>query len=167
MLPDAKFVVLLRNPVDRAFSHYQHSVQRGYEHLSFEDALASEPDRLAGEIERMQADERYDSHAHRAFTYFSRGIYVEQLLAWERFVPRDRLLVLESEALYSDPGAAYGEVLEFLGLDSWALPSFGAHERSRPGPELAAPTRAALEARYAPYNQALRDEFGLAFRWMA
>ena len=52
-LPEAKIIILLRNPIDRAYSHYQHMVRVGREPLSFEEAIAAEPERLAGEAEKI------------------------------------------------------------------------------------------------------------------
>src|SRR6187200_1451927 len=56
LVPDAKLIALVRNPVDRAYSQYQHAVALGREPLSFEDALAAEDERLVGEVERLLAD---------------------------------------------------------------------------------------------------------------
>src|SRR5947209_8592328 len=56
LLPDARLVAILRNPVDRAFSHYQHEVSLGREPLSFEEAVAHEEERMRGEVERVLGD---------------------------------------------------------------------------------------------------------------
>jgi hypothetical protein len=165
-LPQVKIIVLLRNPVDRAFSHYLHSMQRRIEPLSFEDALAAEPRRLAGQVERMLGDERYDSHTHRAFSYFARGLYADQLAEWHSRFSRDAFLVLESEALYRDPSGVYRQVVEWLGLASWEPPSFDAYERSAPDrPMLSSETRLELERRYAPHNERLCALVGREFSW--
>ena len=58
-LPEVKLIVLLRNPVERAYSQYWHEVRLGYEPLSFEEAIAREPERLAGELERAELDTNY------------------------------------------------------------------------------------------------------------
>ena len=53
ILPDVKLIVILRNPVDRAYSHYHHMLRRNNESLSFEKAIESEKERCAGERERL------------------------------------------------------------------------------------------------------------------
>src|SRR5439155_3447898 len=53
LLPEARLIALLRDPVERAYSHYQHFVERGIETLTFEQALEAEPERLKGEVERL------------------------------------------------------------------------------------------------------------------
>src|SRR5581483_1042107 len=70
VVPEAKLVVALRNPVDRAYSHYQMSRREGEEPLdSFADALAAEEQRLAPERARSRADRRYNSWALGCWSY--------------------------------------------------------------------------------------------------
>ena len=59
LLPDVKLIVILRNPVDRAYSHYHHTKRKKRETLSFEEATNSEEERCAGERERMIKDPDY------------------------------------------------------------------------------------------------------------
>jgi hypothetical protein len=113
-VPDVKVIAMLRNPVSRAYSHYQHEVDGGFEELgSFEAAIDAEPERLRGEAERLVAEPGATSYAHRHYSYLARGCYAEQLETWFRFFPREQVHVLRSEDLFGDPEAAYGEVLEF------------------------------------------------------
>jgi Sulfotransferase domain len=82
LLPEVKLLVLLRDPVSRAWSHYRHMVRLGLEPLSFEEAIAQEPARLAGEVERIRSDPHYDAVRHRRYSYLARGAYAEQLQQW-------------------------------------------------------------------------------------
>ncbi len=81
ILPTVKLIVLLRNPVDRAYSHYHYEVKHGREQLTFEEAIDAEPGRLAGELDKMLQDEGYFSVHYGRHAYLRRGIYVEQLKA--------------------------------------------------------------------------------------
>ena len=103
LVPDARLVVLVRNPVDRALSHYQHEVALGREPLSFEDALAAEDERLRGEEERLLADPRYFSREWWSHTYQARGRYAEQLERWLAVFPQEQLLIVPSDDLADDP----------------------------------------------------------------
>ncbi len=67
-LPDVKLITLLRNPVDRAYSHYQHEVRLEREPLSFEEATEREGERLDGELDRMLEDESYYSLRHQHYS---------------------------------------------------------------------------------------------------
>ncbi len=87
LVPDVKLIALLRNPVDRAYSQYQHEVALGREPLSFEDALAEEEGRTRGEVERLVADPRAFSRAWWDHTYAARGRYAEQLERWLTVFP--------------------------------------------------------------------------------
>src|SRR5947209_2068248 len=63
-LPHIKLIVLLRNPVDRAYSQYYHARELGHETLSFEDALRGEEERTAWEREKILKDEQHESHTY-------------------------------------------------------------------------------------------------------
>ncbi|MBV8960792.1 MAG: sulfotransferase domain-containing protein [Actinobacteria bacterium] len=164
-VPAAKLIALLRDPVERAYSHYEHMRQRGLEPLAFEEAVAAEPERLAGEVERMQADPRYQSRAHRIWSYVSRGRYAAQLSTWLAHFPREQLLVLRSEDLFADPAAALRRVHDFVGVEPVALPDYPAYTRRRPGPPLRDDTRDALRAEFRASNDELRQLLGQAVGW--
>ncbi len=113
-LPEVKLIVLLRNPVDRAYSHHWLATSEGREKLSFEKAIKGEAERLAGEREKLLANEHYISYNHRHYAYLSRGIYVEQLQQWMSYFPKEQFLILKSEDLYRDPVTIVRQTLEFL-----------------------------------------------------
>jgi hypothetical protein len=156
MVPRARLIVLLRNPVDRAFSHYQHEVALGREPLSFEDALAREDERMQGELERMLRDPTYFSHAWWNYTYAARGRYAEQLERWLAAFARDQLLVLFTEELAGDTAGTYRRVLDFLGVDARGLDSYPRiFEREYGGMDPA--TRVSLENEFAEPNRRLGE----------
>jgi LPS sulfotransferase NodH len=120
-LPDVRLIALLRDPVERAYSHYQHELARGFETLSFEEGIDREPERLAGELEKMRADPSYNSFSYQHHSYLARGHYAEQLQAWYSLFPEHQILVLASEHFFADPDRAYQRVLEFLGVPPRSL----------------------------------------------
>jgi hypothetical protein len=132
LLPDARFIALLRDPADRAYSHYLHSRAYGVEPLSFADALDAEPERLAT-----------GGHtARRRYSYVARGRYAEQLSRWFGAVGRDRVLVVRTEQLDD----RYGEILDFLGLDRVPAPDRRHTRRPGDAPPLPDHLRARLDA---------------------
>ncbi len=164
MTPDAKLIAVLRNPVDRAFSHYQHEVSLGRESLSFEDALDAEPERMRGEVERMLADPSYFSHAWWNYTYAARGRYAEQLERWYAEFPRDQVLVVISEELLEHPAGSYADVLRFLGARPHELESFPrifAREYRGMDPT----TRDRLDGEFAAPNAELAELLGRDLPW--
>lgn len=164
LLPEVRLIALVRDPVDRAFSHHNHEVALGREPLSFEDALAREEERMRGELERIQADPRYFSQAWWNHTYLARGRYAEQLERWLAVFPRERLLVLASEDLSADPAGVYARTLEFLGarpheLDSYPRLLEREYEDMRPE------TREQLADYFAEPNRRLYELLGRQLSW--
>lgn len=126
LVPHAKVIVLLRDPAERAYSHWVERTRNQVETLPFAEAVEAESARLAGEEERMIGDPRYHSFAHQHFSYLDQGRYARGLRRWMNAFPANQLLILRSEDLYADPAAVYGQVLEFLGLPEHRLAEFGA-----------------------------------------
>lgn len=164
-LPRAKAIFLLRNPVSRAYSHYQHSVRRGREPLSFEQAIEAEPARLAGEHERLLAETHYQSDPHRNFSYLARGNYADQLQRWQAHFPADQLLAIEAERMFDQPREVFAGVLEFLGLDDWMPAAFGTRNSGRYRATMSPAARDRLARFFAPHNERLFDLLGRRFAW--
>ncbi|HEX6105203.1 MAG TPA: sulfotransferase domain-containing protein [Gemmatimonadales bacterium] len=165
LLPDVKLIAVLRNPVDRAFSHYQHEVRGGREPLSFAEALDREAERLEGEEDRLRHEPAYYSWNHHRYAYTRRGVYVEQLRRWAEHYPRSRLMVLQSERMFRDPRAASAAVYRFLGLRPHELERYetflpGKYDRGMP-PEL----RERLARFFEPHNRELYRWLGEEFDW--
>ena len=105
VIPDAKLICVLRDPVERAYSHYALARKMGFEPLGdFEDAVAAE-------------SERWLRDRSMRFTYVRASLYHDGLREfWTRF-PREQILVLPFEDLAADPGATMRRVYAFLGVD--------------------------------------------------
>lgn len=164
-LPSVRLLVLLRDPVERAASHHWDRVQHGVEHLPFELAVAMEPERLAGERERMSNDPGYQSHAYEHFSYVARGRYAEQVEQLVALFGQDRLLVARSEDLYADPQRTFDNVLEFLGLPPHRPGSFGQHHAHEGRPPVPDALRTDLATYFAPHNQRLAQLLGTEVWW--
>jgi len=166
LLPSARLIVLLRNPVDRALSHYQHEVRGGREPLSFEAAIDKEAERLAGEEERLRAQPGYYSFNHHRYAYAGRGHYVEQLRRWVEHYPRSQLLVLQSERLFRDPGAAVGTVQQFLGLRAHRGESYKPFLQGDYAREMRSELRRRLATYFESHNRELFRWLGEEYDWV-
>lgn len=163
--PGCRMIFILRDPVRRAYSHYQHVSQKNqFEPLSFEDAIDAEPERLAGESERLLVEPGYISNAHRHYSYLARGRYAEQLERWLSVMPREQIMVIQSERMYRDPGAACARVFEFLGLTAFTPPRYPVHNKRRYEP-MRDDTRERLRAKFEPHNERLYGLIGERFDW--
>jgi hypothetical protein len=165
-VPDARIIAMLRDPVERAYSHYQQEYARGFEDAdTFERAIDLEPQRLAGERERMLADPGYQSYELQHHSYMARGEYVGQLQAWRVHYPEERVLVICAERFFAEPAATYADVLRFLGLpDPPETPRFKAYN-ARPSKGMAEETRSRLVAHFAEPNRRLEEYLGTTMGW--
>jgi hypothetical protein len=164
LVPDVRLIALLRDPVDRALSHYHHEVALGREPLSFEEAIEREEERTRGEVDRMLVDPSYFSHAWWDHTYLARGRYAEQLEKWLAVFPRERLLVLPSEELLAAPGETYARVLDFLGAPEHDLAGYP-RVFERDYEDMRPETRRRLAGAFAEPNRRLAGLLGRDLGW--
>jgi hypothetical protein len=168
-LPDVKLIVLLRNPVSRAYSQYHHAVELGFETLSFEEAIRHEEERTAKEREKIFKDEHYYSEEYKHRSYLTKGIYVDQLQTWMRFFPRERFLILKSEDFNANPAAAFKQVLTFLNLPETELAvekqNYKQYNANTYPSKMDAARRARLVEYFQPHNVRLYELLGIDFGW--
>jgi Sulfotransferase family len=163
-LPGVRLLVLLRDPVERAYSAHAHEAAHGFETEPFERALELEAARLTGQAERIAADPSYFSYSHQHHAYRARGRYAEQLERLERVVGRERLHIIDSRDFFTEPRRAYDQVLEFLGLPNRGYPDFR-QRNARPRAPMPASVRAALDEYYRPHDERLAAWLGFEPSW--
>jgi len=163
-LPGVKLIVLVRDPVERAYSAHAHELARGFETEPFERALDLEEARLAGQAEKIIADPGYHSHDHQHHGYRARGRYADQLERLAQLVGRDRVHVVDSGRFFTDPERAYDHVLDFLGLRNHGYPLFERHN-ARPRAPMPESLRAELGDYFAPHDEKLTDWLGRPPSW--
>jgi hypothetical protein len=167
LLPGVKLIVMLRDPVKRAFSSHRHMVERGLDTLSFEEAIAAEPKRLEGERERLMSDPSYYSFEHQHHAYATRGLYADYLAVWRSLFSPEQMLVVQSEAFFRATDDEYRRVTRFLGLEDHSLRSYEAHnptqkEKARISPEM----QAQLVERFREPNERLFEMLGTRVDWL-
>jgi O-antigen/teichoic acid export membrane protein len=166
LVPDARIIVLLRDPVERAYSHHRERTRQGFETLTFEEALAAEPERLAGELDRMLADPAYVSFEREHHSYRAQGCYIEYLPAWVQRYGRDRVLVIVSERFFEDPAREHARALSFLGLAPHE-PTYKAHNFHPMQRGIEPAVREQLDAFYEPFTRRLEEYLGIELPWGA
>ncbi|MHB1430673.1 MAG: sulfotransferase family protein [Streptosporangiaceae bacterium] len=153
-LPEVRLLVLVRDPVERAYSAHAHELARKFETETFERALELEEQRLRGEVDKIGANPRYLSHCHQHNAYLARGRYAEQLARLERLFGADRIHVVDSGDFFTKPEPVYDGVLDFLGLPRRGYPEFERHN-ARPRSPMPATLRSRLEEYFQPYDEQL------------
>jgi len=163
-LPDVKLIALLRNPVERAYSDYHHMFRSGRETLSFDEAISQEEDRIRGEAEKIANDPYYSVYKHMHFSYLGRGRYAEQLTRLFELFPREQVLILISEDLFSKPSFVFQRVLDFLDLPEWHPTQYRTlNQGDYSG--MPSQTRQRLVSYFKPYNAQLEELLKIKLDW--
>lgn len=155
--PALRLVVVLRDPVARAWSHWKMEYARGAESRPFAWCVREGRQRL------------FDAEPwgfHREFSYVERGFYAEQVAHALTLFARDQLLVLRSEDLRRSPGASLDQVRRFLGLAEVPAPAPREVHVGREmdyGSELTPEDAAFLRTVYARDAERLADLTGVRF----
>ena len=158
--PNAKVILLLRNPIDRAWSNYQMAKRFGFETLSFEEALAAEDERL--ELAKTIHQHNY---IYQRLTYKKRGIYINSLKTWTNTFPKEKLLILNSELLFNDTKNTFNQIVNFLELEPNNNIDFKPVNQGNYTEQMAPATREKLHEFYKPYNQQLFDFLKVDYGW--
>jgi hypothetical protein len=164
LLPDARLIVLLRDPARRAYSHYWHERDKGREDLSFEAAIDAEPERLGKAEEQLASGQLERSREHQLHSYLARGRYAAQLERWFALYPRERIHILRFEDFAQDPLAGLNRTLAFLGLPPAASVSLEARNTRR-YPPMEEATMARLREYFEPHNRRLGELLGRSMDW--
>lgn len=157
--PTIKQIVILRDPVERAFSAWSvlHWYKEGFADF---DAMARDAIARDGTF--------YHNGRNGGGGFIHRGLYALQLERYFALFPRDQFLILESRALKGDPIGVLMQIEGFLGLTphDWSRETFAPVNVTPPSIDVLKPeTRALLRAYYAPHNARLYDLLGVDYGW--
>ena len=108
-----KFIVILRDPVYRAYSLYQNMCYEGYDSLSFEEAIEQEADRLS--------DSELDRLGTLRYAYVRSGLYADQLQKYLKYFDRDAFHIVFYQDLVKEPEVVLGGIYDFLGISHSVL----------------------------------------------
>lgn len=164
LLPKIKLIILLRNPVERAYSHYNMQVRRGWEPLSFEASIQKEQERIGCEIEKALKNENYNTFLIQLFSYLSKGVYIKQIKNWVKYFSKQQFLILKSEDFYDNPKNTLKKVYDFLNLPNFELNeyvkyNYGIYDK------INNKTKEKLIEYYSPYNKKLNQYLNMNFNW--
>jgi tetratricopeptide (TPR) repeat protein len=159
-LPKVRLIVILRNPVDRALSHYQMLVRRGTECRTFKKAIDAELQLLAGATEISLAHKSYWKDCH----YIYKSLYACSLKQWMNLFPREQLLILQSEEFYANPAATLSQVFEFLDLPDYQLGNYQKYNGGnyQPADDVVSQR---LREYFQPHNLELAEDTNREFIW--
>ena len=157
LIPEIKIIALLRNPTERAISHYFHEKRNNRESLSIYEALQKEEERLNAVIKEKD----YKNYSFIRHSYKSRGLYKDQLGRYLKYFSWQQIAVIESEEFFSKPENTLRQVFEFVGVDPGfkvknLKPRNIANNRINVAPDV----YEYLNNYYLPHNQELYEMVG-------
>ncbi len=169
VVPDAKLIVTLRDPIDRTFSAFQMSRREGFEECErFEAALALERDRLAPELARTKRNPHYNPAPPAPLGYWSylqRSRYAEHVERWLAQFPAEQLLFVKFEELAAEPQRVLDDVYGFLGLPPHPFAALRKLNVGGYQDAISPETRAQLHEYFRPHNRRLGQLTGIDFGW--
>jgi hypothetical protein len=120
--PNAKLILIVRNPIDRALSHYYHNKTRGRENLSFADAINLEEERINNDLKGLMINPEHSANAFITYSYCYRGYYDEQLKNWLNFFPLENIHIVNFTDFIYDEVNVCNQIFKFLNLPSFEIP---------------------------------------------
>jgi hypothetical protein len=162
LLPKVKLIAVLRNPTERAISHYFHEERRGTESLSIMEAFQAEEKRLKTVIDKKD----YKSKAFRSHSYKSRGLYSRQLRRYLDYFPMSSILVMNSEKLFTEPDITLRRIHQFVGVDTeFTIRDLRARNVATDKHKVEPSVYRYLEDYFRPHNQMLYELIGENYGW--
>jgi hypothetical protein len=136
LLPsETKFVIALRDPVERTVSHWSEQTRNGIETLPLRAALDAEAGRLGDDHAQLEAGAINTSHAHEQQSYTAQSMYAASIQRWIEAVGVDRLVIVFSEDYSRDPVAAIRQLTDAIGvapIPPSPGPTAGEHRNAAP-----------------------------------
>ncbi len=170
LLPNIKIIIILRNPVDRAYSHYQMRVRKKQENLTFEEAIKEESKRIEQFKQQLSLRESSLYHAFY-YPYIRFGKYIEDVNRWYEIFPNENLLIINSGDFSKNPVSEYEKVCNFLGISkpNQEIIDYINNPKSRKNVGYYEPmkenTRNELTEFFKPYNKQLSKFLNRDFNW--
>jgi len=162
LVPNTKVIALLRNPTERAISHYFHEKRKGRETLPIMEALQREEERLAPVVARKD----YKNNLFIHCSYKSRGRYKEQLERYGKHFSNEQVLIIASEELFRTPEKTLKMVFEFIGVNpNLSIPDLRPRNVSHNKMGIEAAVFEYLNDYFLPYNRELYEFIQREYDW--
>ena len=164
--PNIKLIIMMRNPVERAISHYKSAVKVGREKRSLEEVIDVHLGALSN-LERVFIDRKVQNWQEVKPGYFLRGLYIYFIHKWLSLFPRENLLFLKSEDLFDSPESTMLKIIKFLNLPEYSLLKYENYNASSQNyfAQISDTQRQLISDFFQPHNQRLEEYLGIRFNW--
>jgi hypothetical protein len=162
--PNTKLIAVLRNPVDKTYSHYIMGVNEGNEKRSFEEVIKHDLKQLENfsDSYSKESDDYFKNVVENSFV--ARGFYLEQLDIWFKLFPKKQILIIKSEDLASRTTEVVKDIFNFLMLPEYKIKNVSKHRVSDYS-KMNSSTRKTLVEFFKPYNKKLYEFLDRDFGW--
>ena len=165
-LPNLKLILLLRNPVDRAYSHFQMEKRKFREDLTFEEAIKYEQLNLPSLYDKvLKNDEKHANDQLINKSYLSRGLYADQIKILFDYYNKSQVLILDSENFRNNKLTVLNEVCEFLKVNHLDINKLSKNKNVYNYPPINEKTKEFLKRYYYKKNKILYELINRKFNW--
>ena len=165
LIPKIKLIVILRNPIDKAYSTYNQQSHFNEVTSSFEETIKAEFARIdlnKNHIEYTNNNPNFDNYVE--YNIIRHGIYFNYLEKWLKIFPKKQIFVVDSNELENFPQQTLNKVFEFLNLSPREIPNLAKVNVGKYSP-MTESTRESLIEFYKPHNAKLNNLLGTNFDW--
>ncbi len=160
--PHVKLIAVLRNPVDRAYSHYNHTAQWFGVNHRLEDAIKHDLDNK--EVINKMLENDPNAYRNVKSNYLIQGLYVYWLKEWLRYFPREQILIIKSEDLFTQTSLVMKQVFDFLNIPNHSSSEYPNTLKGRYS-SMSESLRHSLNEYFKPHNQKLEDFLCRDLNW--
>ena len=162
-IPNPKLILVLRNPVDRTYSHYQHSTRRGIKtKIPFRDLL----NRDLETYERIKNED--NGIINKEFlwnSYIGPSIYAKLIKEWLKYFSLDQLLIFSTEELKKNHRDVFSRIHDFLNIKDEEIDTVTKHNTGGDYTPLDSDLRQKLINFFKPHNEELFNIINQKFDW--
>lgn len=165
-LPDIKLIVMVRNPIERAFSHYRREFEKDNESRTFNAVVETEIKYLSSLPQNFNNND-LEEYAERFLKapYLGRSLYNQQLQMWLKYFNKKQILLVKSEDFYQDPWSSLDKIYSFLATKNYSnSPKLKIKQNASGYKVTLDPNiKKKLNDFFSPHNQMLKKEWGITF----
>ena len=164
LVPKARIIVMMRNPVIRCFSDYQMMHAVGWEKQDFDEGIERHLEWMRDP--KLEPLVKWAKTTGEGFLRFIlRGVYVDNIATWQKYFPKEQFLFIKSEEFFEQPQRVLDGVFQFLGVQAFKINDFPVLRKGAYQIGMSRQTIQKLTEFYRPHNERLYQLIGRDMGW--